>query len=117
MVDPSSPSDTNAQPLEWGIQSGVKLSLVVLDHVRSPSILRKLIVGLILTSLVQLTMFPLIRSTLRDQPDVARRMVNGLLGPLAICDVSPPACLVDDTDKVGTLVSLLIIPSGSTTND
>jgi hypothetical protein len=34
-------------------------------------------------------MFPLITSTLRDQPDVARRMVNGLLGPLAICDVSP----------------------------
>jgi hypothetical protein len=33
-------------------------------------------------------MFPLIRSTLRDQPDVARKMINGLLGPLAICDVS-----------------------------
>jgi hypothetical protein len=34
-------------------------------------------------------MFPLIRSTLRNQPDEARKMVNGLLGPLAICDVGP----------------------------
>lgn len=44
--------------------------------------------GLILTALVQLTMLPLIRSTLADEPQAARKLVNGLLGPLAVCDVS-----------------------------
>lgn len=33
-------------------------------------------------------MFPLIKSALADDPDSARKLVNGLIGPLAVCDVS-----------------------------
>jgi len=56
-------------------------------------------------------MFPLIRSTLRDQPDVARKMINGLLGPLAICDVSPaPYLYLINADGPGLMVSSLFPP-------
>jgi hypothetical protein len=41
--------------------------------------------GLILTSLVQFTMFPLIRSALRDDQDIARRLVSGMIAPLRSC--------------------------------
>ena len=56
--------------------------------------------GLILTSLVQLTMFPLIRAQLANFPDSAKKMINVILAPLAVCDVShQPSSPLHMTEK------------------
>ena len=39
-------------------------------------------------------MFPLIRSQLANDPDTAKKVINVLLAPLAVCDVSFPIPLL-----------------------